>query len=63
MADNLDYFPLIQGFLRNERENAILAAIEEAKKNVRVISLFCFKLVVPGVYVVQFTVHESYLNS
>ena len=23
-----------QGFLRNERENAILAAIEEARKNV-----------------------------
>lgn len=24
----------LQGFLRNERENAILAAIEEARKNV-----------------------------
>ena len=33
----------MQGFLRNERENAILAAIEEARKNVScTFALFSF---------------------
>ena len=40
---NRKAFSIIQGFLRNERENAILAAIEEAKKNVS-LSLILYNL-------------------
>ena len=34
----------IQGFLKNERENALLAAIEQARKNVRNLPFLSFTI-------------------